>query len=201
MTADPTRLLLVRHGQLQGYEQPRYNGQADVPLTEKGLEQYRALCGRLASEPVAAVYCSDLSRCERGAHILAAPHGLPSHRLESLRELHIGRWEGKTWQEIQNQDPLLWQRRLDDIVNTRAPGGECLQDLADRVRPALASLLAAHPGQTILVVAHGGVNRVILLDAIGAGLDRLFCIEQDFGCLNIIDYYPDGNAVVKLLNG
>jgi alpha-ribazole phosphatase/probable phosphoglycerate mutase len=51
------------------------------------------------------------------------------------------------------------------------------------------------------VVGHGGVNRVILLDVIGAPLDRLFHIEQDFGCLNVIDYYPDGASVVALLNG
>ena len=62
-------------------------------------------------------------------------------------------------------------------------------------------ILAEQVGREVLVVGHGGVNRVILLDAIGAPLDRLFHIEQNFGCLNIIDYYPDGIGVVKLLNG
>jgi alpha-ribazole phosphatase/probable phosphoglycerate mutase len=56
-------------------------------------------------------------------------------------------------------------------------------------------------GEEVVVVAHGGVNRVILLDAIGAPLESLFSIEQDFGCLNSIDYYKDGNSVVRLLNG
>jgi alpha-ribazole phosphatase/probable phosphoglycerate mutase len=65
----------------------------------------------------------------------------------------------------------------------------------------MGEIVAAHPGEEVLVVGHGGVNRVILLDAIGAPLDRLFHIEQDFGCLNVIDYYPDGASVVALLNG
>jgi alpha-ribazole phosphatase/probable phosphoglycerate mutase len=73
--------------------------------------------------------------------------------------------------------------------------------MAERVRGAIGEIVAAHPGEDVLIVGHGGVNRTILLGAIGAPLERLFHIEQDFGCLNIIDYYPDGIAVVKLLNG
>jgi len=65
----------------------------------------------------------------------------------------------------------------------------------------IKKIISAHVGEEIVIVAHGGVNRVILLDVIGAPLERLFYIEQDFGCHNIIDYYADGIAVVKKLNG
>ena len=67
--------------------------------------------------------------------------------------------------------------------------------------PALAEIVARHPGEEVLVVAHGGVNRVILLDAIGAPLASMFCIEQQYCALNIVDYYADGNRVVQLING
>jgi alpha-ribazole phosphatase/probable phosphoglycerate mutase len=69
------------------------------------------------------------------------------------------------------------------------------------VLPALKSLLAAHPRDEILVVGHGAVNRVILLDALGASLQSAFRIEQAYGCLNIIDYLEDGTSTVQLLNG
>lgn len=197
----PTRIYLVRHGQVEGFEEKRYNGQGDVPLTEQGLAQFRALRARLADRPLRAVYSSDLGRCRQGAEILAAPHGLTTVATAGLRELHIGDWEGLTWKELQERFPRQWQARLDDIVNYRVPGGENLVDVAARVRPAMRRILASHAGQEVLVVGHGGVNRVILLDAIGAPLGRLFHIEQNFGCLNIIDYYPDGIGVVKLLNG
>jgi broad specificity phosphatase PhoE len=88
-----------------------------------------------------------------------------------------------------------------DYVNYRVPGGENLLDLASRVIPSIKEITGSHPGEEILVVAHGGVNRVILLEAVGAPLASMFRIEQDFGCLNIIDYYEDGNPVLKLLNG
>jgi alpha-ribazole phosphatase len=172
-----------------------------VLLTELGLVQYETLRSRLANKPLRAVYTSDLSRCRNGARLLAEPHGLMPIATAKLRELHIGEWEGMTWKELQERFPKQWQARLGDIVNYRVPGGENLVDVAARLRPVMRRILTEHAGQEVLVVGHGGVNRVILLDAIGAPLDRLFHIEQNFGCLNIIDYYSDGIGMVKLLNG
>lgn len=196
-----TRIYLVRHGQVEGFEEKRYNGQADVRLTTEGEAQFGLLQMRLQKKTLRAVYSSDLSRCLEGARRLAGTFGLEPVPRPELRELHIGDWEGMTWQELQAAYPEQWQARLDDIVHYRVPGGESLFDMAGRVRPVIREIVASHPGEEVLVVAHGGVNRVILLDAIGAPLDRLFHIEQAYGCLNIIDYFADGNAVVQLLNG
>ena len=196
-----TRIYLMRHGQVAGYEEKRYNGHADVPLTPEGEAQFGLLQLRLKKKEISAVYSSDLSRCLHGARLLAASHDLEVQSDAQLRELNIGNWEGKTWMELQELYPQEWQARLDDIVNYRVPQGESLSDLADRVRPVIAGIAAAHRGEEVVVVAHGGTNRIILLDAIGAPLSCLFAIEQSYGCLNIIDYYADGNAVVQLLNG
>ena len=73
--------------------------------------------------------------------------------------------------------------------------------MSARVLPALEGIIKGNFGASICVVAHGGVNRVVLSDAMGLGLENFFSIEQDYGCLNIIDYHPDGIKVVKLLNG
>ncbi len=86
-------------------------------------------------------------------------------------------------------------------MNYRVPEGENLIDVRDRVMPVLHEVLERHAGQEILLVAHGGVNRIILLNAIGAPLSAMFNIEQSYGCLNIIDYFADGRVTVKLLNG
>jgi len=196
-----TRIYLIRHGQVAGHEEKRYNGHADVPLTPEGEAQFGLLQLRLLKKEIRAVYSSDLNRCQNGARLLAASHGLEVQCDAQLRELNIGAWEGKTWTELQALYPQEWQARLADIVNYQVPQGESLADLAARVRPVIARIVASHRGEEVLVVAHGGVNRVILLDAIGAPLSCLFAIEQNYGCLNIIDYYADGNAVVQLLNG
>ncbi len=199
--AATTRIYLIRHGQVVGHHQPRYNGHADVGLTEHGMGQYYGLREYFSSIDISACYTSDLSRCRIGAETIVGIKGItPVHRPE-LRELNIGVWEGMTWQEITERWPEEWQARLNDLVNYRVPQGENLLDLQGRVMPVLDEIVAKHKGENVLVVGHGGVNRVILLNAIGAPLVNVFNIEQNYGCLNIIDYYADDRATVKLLNG
>jgi len=195
-----TRIHLIRHGQVLGHDQPRYNGQSDVALTDLGIQQYHRLKERLAGAPVSACYTSDLSRCVMGADIICSAFGIQPVRRNQLRELNIGIWEGLTWDEITQRWPQEWQARMADLVNYRAPGGENLLDVEARVMPVLSEIMEKHRGQEVLVVGHGGVNRIILLNAIGAPLAGMFNIEQNYGCYNIIDYYADGLATVKLLN-
>jgi alpha-ribazole phosphatase len=198
---EKTRIYLIRHGEVEGAGTRRYNGHADVSLSERGIAQYHLMKERLADREISCCYTSDLTRCAVGAGIICSRLGLSPVRERNLRELDIGVWEGKTWAELQSEYPREWQARLDDIVNYRVPGGECLNDLHARILPVINTIAERHRGENVLVVAHGGANRVILLDAIGAPLASLFNIEQDYCCLNIIEYYADGKAVVKLLNG
>jgi alpha-ribazole phosphatase len=196
-----TRIYLIRHGEVAGAGVPRYNGHSDVALSERGEQQYHLIKERFADARITACYTSDLSRCRRGGEILGQHLGVEPIADPALRELNIGIWEGMTWAEIQESWPDEWRARLADIVNYRVTDGENLLDLEARIMPAIEGIIARHRGEDVLVVAHGGANRVILLNAIGAPLSALFNIEQNFCCLNIIDYFQDGNRVVRLLNG
>ncbi len=201
MTIQRTRIFLFRHGQVEGHEEKRYNGQVNVQLTSLGREQSSRIRDYLAGRSLAAVYSSDLDRSHYCALMIAEAHNLDVVTDASLRELHIGDWEGRTWAELREAYPDDWQARLRDLVNFQVPGGESLQDAANRIRPSLGRIIKKHAGGTIALVAHGGVNRIILLDAIGAPLQQAFSIEQNFGCVNIIDYFAGGNSLVTLLNG
>ncbi len=196
-----TRIHLIRHGQVAGFDQPRYNGQADVALTDIGIEQYHLLKDRLADAAISACYTSDLSRCTIGAGIICRNLGIEPVSRHELRELNIGVWEGLTWQEIKAGWPEEWRARLADLVNYRVPQGENLLDVQARIMPVIREIIERHKEQEVLVVGHGGVNRIVLLSAIGAPLAGMFSIEQSYGCYNIIDYYADDRATVKLLNG
>ena len=195
-----TRIHLIRHGQVTGHDQPRYNGQADVGLTGLGVTQYHGLKEYLAGSHISACYSSDLTRCVIGAEIICSQFRLEAVRRKELRELNIGIWEGLTWDEITQRWPAEWQARMADLVNYRVPSGENLLDVEARVMPVIHQIQEKHRGEEVLVVGHGGVNRIILLNAIGAPLSGMFNIEQNYGCYNIIDYYTDGHATVKLLN-
>jgi len=196
-----TRIHLIRHGEV--IPAHRYNGQRDVPLSERGVEQYHQLKPRLEKTklPITACYTSSLTRCVQGGDILGTHLGVTPVPVPGLRELNVGEWEGLSLADIQAQRPGELEARIADVVNFRIPKGETLLELSDRVMPALLEIVERHRGEEVLVVAHGGVNRVILLHALQAPLSALFTIAQDYCCHNVIDYYADGNTVVKLMNG
>jgi alpha-ribazole phosphatase/probable phosphoglycerate mutase len=196
----PTRLYLVRHGQVADGHTQRYHGNNDIDLSPQGVRQLEKLAGQLKDTSLAAVYASDLARSRQGAQILCQGRALTPQSVPEFREIHFGIWEGLTLTEISEQYPEELQGRFRDLANYRIPGGESLMDVRDRVLPKLQELLARHHGQALALVAHAGVNRVILSQALGLPLTHLFRLDQNYGCLNIIDYLPDF-TVVRLLNG
>lgn len=196
----PTRLYLVRHGQVAEGHISRYHGNNDVGLSPLGMQQLEKLAEQLQEAPLAAVYASDLTRSRQGAQILCQGRPCAPQIVPEFREIHFGVWEGLTFTEISERYPEELEGRFRDLANYRIPGGESLMDVRDRVLPKLKELLARHAGQTMALVAHAGVNRVILTEALGLPLTHLFRLDQNYGCLNIIDYLPDF-TVVRLLNG
>jgi alpha-ribazole phosphatase len=195
------RVYLVRHGQVMGYEHFPVYGHTDVDLTEVGLIQTEHLAEKLRLAHINAIYCSDLKRSAVGARIIARHHNVPLHVLPELREVYFGSWEGMTLTEIREQFPEEMEKRKQDLINFRVPGnGETLAQLSRRIMPCYREILEEQNGNDILVVGHGAVNRVILCDALGLDLARMLNLHQDYGCLNIIDYFPD-STLVRLVNG
>jgi broad specificity phosphatase PhoE len=156
---------------------------------------------RLAREPLAAVYCSDLRRSSIGAEIVSRAGRVPVVTEPAFRELNLGGWDGRPFAELWAEERELLEAWWADLEGFVVPGGESLGQLRRRVLGALDGLLTCHPGQTVCLVAHGGVNRVILFEALGVPLARFFALAQDYGCLNLVEYFADGNPVVRLVNG
>ena len=191
----------MRHGEVTNGREKRYNGHIDIDITQKGIDQMHRLAGLLSGKNISVVYCSDLIRSLKGADIIAQGLGLTYAALRELRERSVGAWEGLTAEEIKQRYPGEYETWRADLLNYRPPSGECLLDVKDRVLPVYKDKVASHAGQEIAMLLHGGVNRIILADALNLDLLNLFRIDQSFGALNIIDYFDDGMAVVKLMNG
>jgi alpha-ribazole phosphatase/probable phosphoglycerate mutase len=198
---DVARLYLIRHGQVVNHHEYRYNGHFDVDITDEGVEQMMRLADFLSGERISAVYSSDLTRAVKGARIIGSRLALDPVAVSAFKELSLGRWEGLTREEGAERYPEEADFRFRDLAASKVKGGESLGDLRVRVMPELARLMERHNGQSVCVVAHGGVNRVILSEVMGLPLDNFFRIEQDYGCLNIVDFHGDGVRVVKLMNG
>jgi broad specificity phosphatase PhoE len=149
---------------------------------------------------LSAVYCSHLSRALKSAEVVAEPFGLTPIPAADFRERHFGVWEGMTFLEIRERYPEEFEAWASNPLEHSPPGGESTLEVRDRVSTAIDEVLSRHAGENISVIAHGGVNRVILCGIMGMPLEHMFRIEQDCGCVNIIEFW-DRYPVVKLLNG
>jgi alpha-ribazole phosphatase len=195
------RLYLARHGQIYGFEKGIICGFTDNPLTDIGLMQMERLSDRLRLNTITSIYSSDLQRCYRGAQIVARDHNARISKLSELRELNFGTWEGLSLSEVKERFPEEIKKRHSDIINYKIKGGETIHDFSKRIIKCFDSIINNNHGKDILIIAHGGVNRIILCYLLGIEFSRLFNIEQNYGCLNVIDFYPDQNAIIQLING
>ncbi|MFZ5449315.1 MAG: histidine phosphatase family protein [Thermodesulfobacteriota bacterium] len=196
----PTRLYLVRHGQVADGHTDRYHGHNDIGLSAEGVQQFEKLAGQLAPVPLAGIYASDLIRALTGAEIISRGRDVTPQVIPEFREVNFGVWEGLNFTEIAERYPEELEARFRDLSSFRIPGGESLMDVRIRALPRLAGLIQKHRQEAFIVVAHAGINRVILSEALGLPLEFLFRLDQNYGCLNVIDYFPD-MAVVRLING
>jgi broad specificity phosphatase PhoE len=152
-----TTILLARHGETDWNRDGRFQGHADPPLNEKGRAQAADLSAALAAEELAAVYSSPLRRALETAQVVAAAHGLEPVALDGLREVDVGSWQGLTRSELEERYPDQFARWLD-----HGPGwedGESYDEMGRRAVATLLELAAAHPGERVLAVTHGGPIR------------------------------------------
>ena len=171
MLEEVTRLILIRHGETAWNRATRIQGHTDIPLSPLGLAQAQRLAEALADEPLAAIYSSDLSRARQTAEAVAGSQGLAIHFDAGLRERAFGRFEGLSWEEIDRgypEDAARWRRREPDFA---VGGGESLTVFSARCVAAARRAAVAHPGQSIAVVAHGGVLDCLYRAATQSALD------------------------------
>jgi len=192
------RLLLIRHGQSRWNREGRIQGQLDVPLSALGVRQAEAVARRLRSAPLAAVYASPLERAVATGRAIARPHDLPVTIVPELTEIHHGDWQGRTVPEIAVVDRerlALWARVPGRV---RMPNGERLFDVRRRSLAAVAALISRHPGETVAVVSHEVVIKVVVAEALGLDYDHLARVAIDNAALNIIDYAGEQPRLLTL---
>jgi probable phosphoglycerate mutase len=170
-----TTILLIRHGETAWNAARRLQGHIDIDLNDEGMRQAGALAEALADEPLAAIVASDLQRARQTAAAVAGQHGLALQTDPLLRERCYGAFEGMLYSEIAQRYPLEyaeWQARHVDAV--MPPGervAESFRQFYRRAVDGVARWAARYPGQTIAVVAHGGVLECAYREAVGMSLE------------------------------
>jgi len=179
-----TKILLTRHGHVDGINPKRFRGRAELPLTELGLKQAERLGAQW--KPM-AIYTSGLQRCVVTAGKIAVASGTAASVLDGLMDLDYGDWQGRVQDDVRQEAPDLFAAWHTTPQLMRFPHGESLQELVARVAEALRLVLGRHPGQTVVMVGHDSVNRALLLQLIDQPLSAYWKLAQDPCCLNEID--------------
>ena len=184
MTAALTNVLLVRHGETAWNAERRLQGHLDIALNGEGERQAAAVARALAKVRIDAVISSDLQRASQTAQAIATAHQLPVQVEKALRERCYGGFEGLLYAEIEQRFPrefAKWQARdVDAVLPAGANLGESFREFYDRATAAIFARAARCPGQTIVLVAHGGVLECAYRCALGMSLEtpRTFSIPN-----------------------
>lgn len=194
-----TKILLTRHGHVEGIQPERFRGRAELALTKKGVTQVEALAARIARawKPV-IVYTSALQRCVVTGTIIANVCGAKAVPLEGLMDLDYGAWQMRTHAEIKTETPEAYRLWKVSPQRLRFPDGESLQDLVARTADVLRLVLERHPAETVVMVGHDSVNRAILLQLLDQPLSAYWRLTQSPCTLNEIDVEGDEVRIERI---
>jgi broad specificity phosphatase PhoE len=190
-----TRFWLIRHGEpLAG---------RDAGLSGKGLAQMARVAEELKAESIAAIYTSPLPRALESARIVAGglliPPALPLEVVADLREIDFGDFEGLAYDEIAARYPDLYRQWMETPTEVRFPNGETFSEMRVRVLRAFDAIRRERVGQTVVIVSHGGVNRILIAWALEMPGHCLFRLGQDYAAMNLLTFIGD-SPCVQLLN-
>ncbi len=193
------KVYLMRHGHVE-FPKGLFYGQMNVPLSQKGKRQSLLAARRVLSLGIDSVVSSDLRRCTYLSELILREGGPGPYLSEAIREVNFGRWAGLSWDDIERDYPGAMETRMKNLATFRPPGGESLGDLLDRAKTEFKRCARGDYGKRVAFVAHGGVNRVLIADFLGMDLQNIFSLHQDHTCINCVEFFPDGNGVLRFLN-
>jgi len=195
-----TKILLTRHGYVEGIKPERFRGREPLNLTARGRAEAAALAQRIAGAwRPSHIYTSPMGRCIETATAIAKACGIAAKTCDDLNDIDYGAWQFKTFHDAKAQSPGLFAAWFATPHLVRFPDGESLQDLVARVADALRMVLARHPDETIVLVGHDSVNRALLLGFLDLPSSAYWRIAQEPCCVNEIDI-GGGKVCVRRIN-
>ena len=182
------KLCMVRHGETAWNAEGRVQGQLDIPLSDTGHAQARALARALAEEKFDALYSSDLARVQQTARPLASLLHMSPVLDARLRERHYGIFQGMTYTEARERMPEDFLRFKNKDPGYDFRTGESLHAFSDRVMGFVKELLEKERGRNVLVFTHGGVLEILYRHATNRGLTTPRDFEIPNAALNRLEH-------------
>jgi broad specificity phosphatase PhoE len=194
-----TRLLLIRHGEVEASYQKKFGGRIDMNLSPNGKRQGRILARYLRGKTIDAIYASPMKRVQQTLAPTLKQSKLAQNVREELREIDFGHWSSLGWQEVENRFGFQAHQWLDQIHRHGVPGGESGSVFRARVEPCLHRIIAGHQGQNVAIFCHGGVIRMILAILLKLPLPKTNHFDIEYSSITQVALHPYMNEV-ELLN-
>jgi broad specificity phosphatase PhoE len=191
-----TRLIIVRHAEPDAMR-GRIYGRLDPPLSPTGRAQAERVALWLQPVPLDAVYASPLRRARETAGFLVRERGIEMAIHPGLVDIDFGEWEGRRFDELERSDPELYRSWMTQPTRTRFPGGENFGELQARVLAAVGEI--RRETASAALVAHAGVNRVILGNVLGLADDAIFRLDQPLAAVSVVDWIEEA-PIVRAVN-
>ncbi len=190
------KLILTRHGHVEGIDPERFRGRTDLTLTELGRGQAKAVAARIAALwTPAAIYTSPMRRCVATGDAIAQACGAERRVLDDLNDLDYGLWQWETYEAVSRAWPEQFAAWKSTPHLIRFPDGDSLQDLVARTANAVRFVLSRHAAETVVLVGHDSVNRALLLQLLDQPLSAYWRLTQAPCALNEIDVI---NGVIRV---
>lgn len=194
-----TRIILIRHGQTEWNREERFRGRVDIDLDETGVRQAEAAAEKIARWDVAAIYSSPLKRAMATAQIIASRLHLPVQPLDGINDMDFGIWQGLSIGEARGQYRELFDVWLYSPQRLKIPEGETLEDVQRRAVATIDDVVARHQNETVALVTHRVVCKVLLSHLLGLDNSHFWQIAQDNAAINLCELW-EGWPSLRLLN-
>lgn len=194
----PTRLYLIRHGEVEAKYHRVFGGRIDMELSPFGHEQARTLAVYLERIPFDAIYASPMKRVQQTLGELAARQNKTPIFMEGLREVDFGVWTGLSWEQVMQQFNVSAFEWLNQLQHGLISGAETAAQFRERVEPCLNQILRQHAGQTVAIVCHGGVIRVMLAILLDIPLVKTASFDIEYAGFTVVDHLPRKTEVMLL---
>lgn len=190
------KLFIVRHGETVDNVSLIIQGQTQGQLTPNGYRQAELLAARLKNEKIDRIFSSDLSRSKETTEAIIREVPLAIEFRADLRERAFGEFEGRTIEEYQ----IYASSSMQSFDEVKPPGGESIQEMLSRCHALIEYLKSNCREQSVLLSAHGSLNRALIIKLLGLGLEKWKSIDQDNTCVNTFNFDPDGSLREYTLN-
>jgi broad specificity phosphatase PhoE len=194
----PTRLILLRHGEVEERYHRVFGGRIDMELSARGREQAEALARCVRRRTIDAIYCSPMRRARQTMAPLADHCPSAPMVKEELREVDFGAWTGLTWEQVHQQFGIRAFQWLDQVESGAIPQAETGAQVRSRVEPCLRQWVGEHAGQNVVVVCHGGIIRVVLSLLLELPLPVMGSFEIDYASMTQVERHAHKTEVTLL---